>query len=137
MSRTANALLLMTIIGLIACKPDTHGLATLSVSELSALRGAEADLVVCDANNAQTREKEGIIPGALLLSNYRDYEPTNELPSDTDAKLVFYCHSEQCGAAAEAARKAKAAGYTHVWLLPAGITGWASSGLPIETSSES
>ena len=137
MSRTANALLLLTTIGLIACKPDIHGLATLSVSELTALQSAGVDLVVCDANNAQTREKEGIIPGALLLSNYRNYEPAGELPTDADAKLVFYCHSERCGAAADAARKATAAGYTDVWLLPAGITGWASSGLPVEAPSES
>jgi rhodanese-related sulfurtransferase len=134
MKRLATLLLpLLLILG--GCKADMSGLQTLTVPDLVTLRTVHSDLVLCDANSPKTRGRFGVIPGALLLSNYRDYAPAVELPSDKARKLVFYCHSEWCGAASDAARKAIAAGHRDVLVLSAGIKGWIAAGEPIDKPS--
>jgi rhodanese-related sulfurtransferase len=134
MTRTAMLLLpALLLVG--GCKADTTGIETLSVSDLVALRAAGADLVLCDANSPETRRRLGVIPGARLLSDYRDYAPERELPADKARRLVFYCHSEWCGAAVEAARKAIAAGHRDVQVLSAGIRGWVAAGAPVDDAS--
>jgi rhodanese-related sulfurtransferase len=80
-----------------------------------------------DANNDATRSREGVVPGATLLSNYREYD-LSVLPSDKAMKLVFYCANEQCGASHKAAARAVLAGWSDVAVMPAGIAGWKSSG---------
>jgi rhodanese-related sulfurtransferase len=134
MKRLATLLLpVLLILG--GCKADMSGLQTLAVPDLVTLRAVHSDLVLCDANSPKTRGRFGVIPGALLLSNYRDYAPAVELPSDKARKLVFYCHSEWCGAASDAARKAIAAGHRDVLVLSAGIKGWIAAGEPIDKPS--
>jgi rhodanese-related sulfurtransferase len=132
MQRRVSILVLLASLGLAGCRADLSGLQTASVEELASWNAQHADLTICDANSADTRERYGVIPGAVLLSNYRDYEPVTELPADTGAKLVFYCHSEYCGAAADAARKAIAAGYRDVWVMAPGIEGWKQAGQPVD-----
>ena len=75
------------------------------------------------------------LAAVLLLAGCRDYSPAEELGSDLDRTTVFYCHSARCGAAADAARRAIAAGYRNVWVLEAGITGWADAGQPLAPGS--
>lgn len=48
-------------------------------------------LFLYDANDRDFRVKEGIIPGAKLLSSFKGYDVGKELPAAKDAKLVFYC----------------------------------------------
>ncbi len=48
---------------------------------------------VFDANEPEFRAKNGIIPGAKLLSSFDKYEIAKELPADKSATLVFYCSS--------------------------------------------
>ncbi len=117
---------------LLGCKADTTGLDTLELSQLTALLSSGDSLVLCDANTPETREKYGVIPGAMLLSHYRDYKVNLELPTDRGHKLVFYCHSPMCGAAAAAARVAVAGGYTDVAVYPDGIVGWRDDNRPVE-----
>jgi rhodanese-related sulfurtransferase len=124
-------LALLALLYLPACRADLSDLQVASVAEVAAWSDAGEAFTFCDANNADTRERYGVVPGALLLSNYRDYEVEAELPLDRDATLVFYCHSETCGAAGDAARKAVASGYRDVWVMAPGITGWADAGQPI------
>ena len=134
MTRIATLLLpVLLILG--GCKADTTGLQTLAVPDLVALRALHSDLVLCDANSPKTRGRFGVIPGALLLSSYRDYAPAVELPSDKARKLVFYCHSEWCSAAADAARRAITAGHRDVVVLSAGIKGWIEAGEPVDKPS--
>ena len=64
--------LMLASVPIIACGPDTAGLGTLSVPELAALFDQDKSVVVCYANNEDTRGKYGSIPGARLLSDYRD-----------------------------------------------------------------
>jgi len=140
-----RTLLLATLLGLLAaagCSKRSPGeageaapgarapaIATLSVDELEArLRRGECRAV--DANGDATRKRHGVIPGAVLLSDYEAFLPS-ELPADKSKGLVFYCANEQCGASEEAAARAITAGYTDVKVLPAGILGWAKAGKQI------
>ena len=64
----------------------------LHVGDLAARLGAPARRpTVVDANGADFRTREGIIPGAVLLSSYKSYDAAKELPSAKDTSLVFYC----------------------------------------------
>jgi rhodanese-related sulfurtransferase len=80
-----------------------------------------------DANGETTRKKLGVIPDAVLLSDYEKYDPA-ELGADKAKPLVFYCANRQCGASHDAAAKARTAGYTNVKVLPDGIAGWVKAG---------
>jgi rhodanese-related sulfurtransferase len=115
----------------LGCRADTTGLGTLSVGEVNAKLAAGGDLVLCDANSEDTRTKLGVVAGARLLTSYRDYDVAGELPTDRAQPLVFYCHSAFCSAAADAARRAVAAGYEDVSVMPDGIKGWVEARLPV------
>lgn len=78
-----------------------------------------------DANGDQTRQRMGVIPGAVLL---RDYASADGLPADKARGLVFYCANTACSASHEAARAAVAAGYRDVKVMPEGIAGWVKAG---------
>ncbi len=122
------------------------GLALASLLSLSSARAAEdqkfklihvPDLVaelqnshptVCDANGAKTRNSDGIIPGARLLSSSSEYDIAKELPAAKDSELVFYCANTKCMASHSAATRAVNAGYTNVAVLADGIQGWKAAG---------
>jgi rhodanese-related sulfurtransferase len=82
---------------------------------------------VFDANGNETREKEGVIPGAVTLASHDKYD-LKVLPEDKSSKLVFYCANEQCMASHAAAKRASTAGYTDVSVLSDGIMGWKKNG---------
>ena len=102
-----------------------------TVAEVAALVKNESATIV-DANGSGTRQDYGIIPGAVLLTNHRDYALT-ELPQSKKSKLVFYCGGTMCRASDSAAARAVSAGYADVSVLRAGIKGWKAAGLPTET----
>lgn len=104
--------------------------ATIDVDTLATLVAAKK-AAVFDANGESTRAKYGKIPGATLLSSYKSYE-LSELPADKASKLVFYCANTRCGASHAAAKRAIAAGYGDVSVLPAGIQGWTEAGKQTE-----
>ena len=87
---------------------------------------------VLDANDPQTRREKGVVPGAVLLSSYRDYS-LSELPAEKGAKLVFYCGGVMCRASDAAAEKAASAGYTDVSVMREGIKGWDKAGQKTDT----
>lgn len=64
----------------------------IEVPELEAMqKDARAPVTVLDANDVEFRQKNGVIPGAKLLSSFKDYDLKTELPANHDAPLVFYC----------------------------------------------
>lgn len=99
-------------------------IAAVSVDELDHML-ASRDCVAVDANGDTTRQRMGVIPGAVLL---RNEDSIAELPPDKSKSLVFYCANEACRASHSAAEKALLAGYLHVKVLPAGIAGWVKAG---------
>lgn len=84
-----------------------------------------------DANDDRLRRDVGVIPGAVLLTDYEAFS-LKELPEDKTVPLVFYCANEQCDASHIAARRARSAGYERVAVLSAGIMGWAKAGRAVD-----
>ncbi|HSR95773.1 MAG TPA: rhodanese-like domain-containing protein [Kofleriaceae bacterium] len=99
-------------------------IAPVSVDQLDHML-AKNDCVAVDANENMTRQRMGVIPGAVIL---RDGDLADQLPRDKAEHLVFYCANEACRASEEAAEQAVIAGYTHVQVMPAGIAGWVRAG---------
>ena len=118
-----------------AAQPEPWAdIPVVSIDELETMMSAETCTVV-DANGVDTRKEFGVIPGAVQLTNYKSDTMVSELPSDKDAKLVFYCGSTRCMAAPKAAAKAREAGYTNVAHLKAGIRGWVGAGKKVDKPS--
>lgn len=103
------------------------GLSTLAPKELVARLGSTT---VVDVNpiNSWLRAR---VPGARRLDH--DRFVAEDLPAGKDTPLVFYCSNPLCRKAPLAARRARAMGYTEVAVLSAGISGWLSAGLAIES----
>lgn len=107
-------------------------LPEVTVDELSTLLAQNAAQAV-DANGDRTRDKLGVIPGAVLLSDSETFA-ASELGPDKTKNLVFYCANTSCGASHEAASKARMAGYPNVKVLPEGIAGWVAAGKPVQAT---
>jgi len=72
-------------------EPEYSTFRLIHIADLKSLIAADKNSVhIFDANGVQTREKYGIIPGAKLLSSDDSYD-LSVLPSNKNAKLVFYC----------------------------------------------
>jgi rhodanese-related sulfurtransferase len=91
-------------------RPPAAPIAQVSVDELDQLL-ARHDGQAVDANEATTRHRMGVIPGAVLLTRF---DSIDALPADKSKTLVFYCANPACDASHEAAEQAALAGYTHV-----------------------
>ncbi len=90
LSLLALGLALATGPALAAAPPEKFRF--IDVAELESLQKDTAHPVtLLDANDADFRAKNGVIPGARLLSSFDAYDVKKELPPDHDAPLVFYC----------------------------------------------
>jgi hypothetical protein len=49
--------------------------------------------VVLDANTDEFRAQNGVVPGAVMLRNYLDWDPPEVLGTDKTRQIVFYCTS--------------------------------------------
>ena len=98
--------------------------AEVTVANVQEMLSAKpAKIVVVDANNEQARAEAGMVPGAIKLSSYNQYNLA-ELPTDKNTTLVFYCYNSYCQASHAAAGRALQAGYSDVRVMKAGIVGW-------------
>jgi rhodanese-related sulfurtransferase len=89
--RVGHACAVLGLVAALACG-GREPFKVLHVPDLVALlRSPERKPTVLDANGADFREREGIIPGAVLLTNYKTYDAAKELPPAKDTPLVFYC----------------------------------------------
>lgn len=100
----------------------------LTVVDVKNALDRKENIYIVDANERESY-LAGHIPGAQWVRY--DAVATTNLPTSKDTKLVFYCYNPRCGASPLAAKTALALGYRHVWLMPEGITGWRSAGMPI------
>jgi len=134
-------LVLMAILAVAGCaqkadKPADKAaqqeakLTFISVDDVDA-QIAKGTAQAVDANNQTTRQHEGVVPGAVLLTDSETFALT-ELPADKGKQLVFYCANTHCGASHAAAQKAIAAGYTNVKVMPEGIAGWVKAGKKVQ-----
>lgn len=107
-----------------SARPASAAVSAVSVDQLARML-ANHECQAVDANGDATRQRMGVIPGAVLL---RNMDAVDQLPADKARPLVFYCANPACGASHEAAEAAITAGYTHVQVLPDGIAGWVKAG---------
>lgn len=110
-------------------KEKSEQTADISVDDAATAK-QKGEVVMVDANSDKTRKKLGVVPGAVLLSSYKDFD-VKELKADKSDTLVFYCHSESCGAAPTAAKIAKKKGFK-VKVMTAGIVGWTKAGHAVQ-----
>ena len=95
---TRNAILtlglaLFPALGLAAESKEKYQL--IDVAQLEALqKDTRTPVTLLDANDPEFREKNGVIPGAKLLSSFDAYDLKTELPAAKDAPLVFYCSNK-------------------------------------------
>ncbi len=102
----------------------TSGAQIISVEKVAQFVEIKApNVAILDANDDDVRKDKGTVPGAIALSNYSKYA-LSELPQDKSTQLIFYCYKFLCTASDEAADRAIKAGYTNVWRMRDGITGW-------------
>jgi rhodanese-related sulfurtransferase len=108
-----------------------EGFKLIHVTDLAGALKSDQPPAVFDANNADTRAKYGVIPGAVLLKSYKRYSVKKVLPADKSKAVVFYCANTMCMASHGAAARAVKAGYTNVSVMADGIMGWKDAGQPI------
>ncbi|MBX7115572.1 MAG: rhodanese-like domain-containing protein [Myxococcaceae bacterium] len=113
----------------LACEHEQKAESSVKKVTLAELTTLQKDkkVSVYDANGNDTRKQFGVIPGATLLTSASTYD-VKELNADKSTKLVFYCASEKCTSAKQAATRAIEAGYSDVSVFPDGIKGWAKAG---------
>lgn len=104
------------------------GLKTISPERLHQLIG-DGRTTVIDVN-VPLSWSTSRVPGAINLDPLAYKE--NDLPSDKDAALVFYCSNFLCRKAPNAARRAEQMGYRNVQVMSAGISGWVGANLPTQ-----
>jgi rhodanese-related sulfurtransferase len=117
---------LVLALAVMACghKPQEPATVTVDQVDQALARGAVQPV---DANGESTRKHEGVLPGAILLTDSEAFK-LSELPADKARPLVFYCGNEDCSSSHHAAKKAITAGYQHVEVMPEGIAGWVKAG---------
>jgi len=78
--------------GLAVAAVPKEKLRMIEVSDLESMqKDSRSPPTLLDANDAEFRQKAGVIPGAKLLSSFDRYDVGRELPADKNAPLVFYC----------------------------------------------
>jgi len=87
--------LAMDIGSILNNHPSDEGFQTISVNDLSKLMAdPSAHVHIYDANGPSTRESQGMIPGARPLTSDDHYNVAEELPSNKNADIVFYCANQ-------------------------------------------
>lgn len=104
------------------------GLKSISCRDVSSLLPQQRAVII-DVNST-SRWASAHVPGARNLDPV--HFDASQLPAEKHTELVFYCSNFLCQKAPNAARRAKAMGYTKVRVMSAGIQGWISERLPVE-----
>jgi len=81
------------LAGVVFAAEPNEGFKIIHVRDLAEMLSKQPTSTwIYDANPAKVREKEGIIPGAKLLSSSMSYD-LGALPGPKDSTVVFYCHN--------------------------------------------
>jgi rhodanese-related sulfurtransferase len=105
------------------------GLPVISPKALHERMQAEP-MLVYDLND-ESRWLAERVPGARHL-DHKSIQ-ADDLPTDRDAVMVFYCSNPLCRKAPNAARRAIGLGHRNVYVMSAGISGWLSASLPTDS----
>ena len=108
----------------------TLRMARMTVDELHALFERRKAPLVVDLRGAAERDREGSIPGAIVIG-FADVERRlAELPRDRD--IVFFCNCPNEASAASAAKLLADLGYARVRPLAGGFDAWVAAGYGVD-----
>jgi len=104
---------------------NTEAVPEISVADAD--KALQSGAFAVDANSESTREKNGTVPNAIILTSSYKYELA-QLPEDKTKGLIFYCSNTNCTASDAAAERASTSGYENVHIMREGIKGWKDAG---------
>lgn len=104
---------------------NTEAVPEISVADAD--KALQSGAFAVDANSESTREKNGTVPNAIILTSSYKYELA-QLPEDKTKGLIFYCSNTNCTASDAAAERASTSGYENVHIMREGIKGWKAAG---------
>lgn len=107
----------------------------IDVRELERMLASELAPTIIDVRSHESREREGVIPGALHWSEDEAADPLPDV--DRDTEVVVYCACPNEVSAAKVAQRLKRAGFVNVRPLHGGIDAWIAAGLPVDRAHES
>jgi rhodanese-related sulfurtransferase len=113
-----------------AAANETNEAAPVEIPEISveaADKALQSGALAFDANSQKTREKNGTVPGAVILTSSYKYDLA-QLPEDKSKDLIFYCSNTNCTASDAAAERASTHGHENVHVMREGIKGWKDAG---------
>jgi membrane protein DedA with SNARE-associated domain/rhodanese-related sulfurtransferase len=105
-------------------------MARISASELAGLIDAGESPIIFDVRSAETRRKEGVIPGSI--GAHPDEISNIAARYARDAEIIIYCACPNEATAAVAALHLKRAGFKKIRPLLGGIDAWARAGRVVE-----
>jgi rhodanese-related sulfurtransferase len=109
-------------------------LSRISVPELKELVDAGRAPVIIDALAPASRQREGIIPGAIPVETLRLDSGSAILP--LDAEVIVYCACPNEASAARIAQQLIRMGCFRVRPLTGGIFAWKDAGFDVESPAE-
>lgn len=86
--------------------------------------GSKADMVLVDSRPKRKKYDKGHIPTAISIPDMSFDKMVDQLPTDKEKLLVFYCGGYKCKLSHKSAAKAIALGYTNVKVFSAGYPAW-------------
>jgi rhodanese-related sulfurtransferase len=100
------------------------GLQGVDVAHIKKLIDSKANVVIIDSRPKKRKYDKGHIPGAISIFD-KDFDKLkDQLPADKATPLYFYCGGLKCKLSPNSAEKAKALGYTKVYIVPGGYPAW-------------
>ncbi|MFT3842164.1 MAG: hypothetical protein QM723_34555 [Myxococcaceae bacterium] len=96
-------LFVLPVLFALACTKESGSSTAAPAEEKSAIKEVDVDTAAglldsksakaVDANTEEFRAQNGVVPGAVLLTNYLDWEPPEVLGPDKNQQVIFYCSS--------------------------------------------
>ncbi|MDJ0831775.1 MAG: rhodanese-like domain-containing protein [Desulfobacterales bacterium] len=84
----------------------------------------KTDMVLVDSRPKRKKYDKGHIPTAISIPDSQFVKMQNELPTDKNTPLVFYCGGLKCRLSHKSAKKAIDLGYTKVKVFAEGYPAW-------------
>jgi len=130
----SNAALPALVIVLLSFAPAMAAadIAVISTEQLKQFIDQKEQMTLIDARTP-AEYREAHISGAINIPE-KEFEATKQqLPTEKDALLVFYCNGVKCGKSKKVARLVQPLGYTNILVYSEGIPVWEERSFQMET----
>ncbi len=114
---------IFTMTAALSAQATETEFTVITTDQLKAMLDGKKEFTLIDARS-QEEFQEAHIPGAISIPEKKFDEMTSLLPTDKNARLVFYCNGVKCGKSKRTAKKAEAAGYKNILIYGEGFPVW-------------